>query len=66
MTRCQEPYGSTEMMTGRQYPVVLLRSMWHYDGDADVVESVYTTDLKNDLSASVEMPGVELLKFGES
>tara|TARA_R110001592_G_scaffold248078_1_gene510212 strand:- start:208 stop:330 length:123 start_codon:yes stop_codon:yes gene_type:complete len=40
--------------------------MWHYDVDADVVESVYTTDLSDDLSASVEMPGVELLKFGES
>ncbi len=31
----------------------------------EVVELVYTTDLKS-LSAPVEMPGVELLKFGET
>ena len=32
---------------------------------ADVVESVDTRDLINDLSAPGETPGVELLKFGE-
>jgi len=38
----------------------------HRPRNADVVESVYTTDLSHKLSAPVEMPGVELLKFGES
>jgi hypothetical protein len=38
----------------------------HRQVNADVVELVYTTDLSHELSALVEMPGVELLKFGES